>query len=240
MVRYLPYITKRFWILIIYNPKITDHNLIQASNDNIFREMGHFNFIMAGMKNINSIQDIVAQIYTHGGFPEGAFELREIENIKSFEFVSDEKVRFRIKQRLGLGDQTMPEDSLSAYIPKTYVFELDWSKRKLSLIEQIEGTPVIHFRILAIEQVEKYFNKIEIHENMFRKTKTEKDVVEYAEREIAHIIIGDDFGNDIKKASEGENIPKDSFDRFLTEFKKQYISKMVHQWLIFRNLQDLL
>ena len=192
------------------------------------------------MRDNNTIRGIVAQILSKGEFPEGAFELRDISNVKSFELVSDERVRFRIKHRLGLFDHIFQKDSLSAYIPKTYVFELDISTEKVNLIEQIEGEPVIHFKLLAIEEVEKCFELYQVHDRKFKKTNFEKDVIENAERELASIINGDDFANDIQKATEGGIIPEDSFDRFLTEFKEQYISKMIHQWKIYKNLQGLI
>ena len=192
------------------------------------------------MHDNTSLRGIIVQIFNKGEFPDGAFDLRDIESIKSFKTVSDKRVRFKIRSRLALGDRTSPGKSLSAYIPKTYVFEFDSNTEQVILVEMIENGPVIHFRLLAIEEVEKYFEQYQVHERKLKRTSFKKDVIEYAERELAKIINDDDFGNAIKIATEEKIISEGSFNRFLAEFKEQYIAKMVHQWLILRNLQESL
>lgn len=178
---------------------------------------------MANFDLISTLEELIE----NGDFPDESFSFRHLNKIYDEETVADGKIRFWIDRHPHLfGRESIGKES-SAYIPISYQYELDTSKKSVTLIKEEKGDPAIDYYALAIEDIYicKEGGSFDFEDEL-QKIKTKKEAIRFAENKF------EDFN--WLALYEADEKPSDFNDKLLREVKDLFKENVIEMWQEFR------
>lgn len=185
----------------------------------------------------SEFRSMLVNIVEGGNFPSDSFDMRHIERIEQFRFVSANKVQFWVEGHPHLFGKATLGKASSAFIPEYYLYELNTKTKMAQLVKKEKGYSSENIHMLADEKVSDLFdygNHSEYY-GQFKNINSEKEAVEFAIKEFNSNAY---WNEDAEMKSEEVSYIPDFKEQYLEALKGCFIYQMVLQWEFYKDEFD--
>jgi len=166
---------------------------------------------------------MLEELIESSAFPDESFIRRHLDKIYDVETLSNGKVRFWIERHPHLFGNASIGKASSAYIPISYQYELDATGKKVTLVKEEKGNPVIDYYALAMEEIDigKEVGLFDF-DDALQKLKTKDEAVRFAENKFEEF--------NWLTVYKSDETPLDFDVNFLKELRELFVETVLELW----------